>query len=87
MNYAWHDIVGNIGVLLVLGAYLLLQLGRWSPQSLSFSIVNGTGAGLILVSLTQEFNLSAFIVEAAWLLISLVGIVRVLVGGRRRAPG
>ncbi|MGB5344668.1 MAG: hypothetical protein WBN23_00750 [Woeseia sp.] len=74
MSYRWHDLVGNIGVLLVLASYLLLQLGRLSPASLGFSVVNGLGALFILVTLFFEFNLSAFVVEAAWFLISLFGI-------------
>jgi len=76
MNYGWHDVLGNIGVLLILLSYLLLQLGRARPDSLGFSLANATGALCILVSLTQEFNLSAFLMEATWLAVSLYGIAR-----------
>ncbi|MGB5354600.1 MAG: hypothetical protein WBN32_13385 [Woeseia sp.] len=78
MNYSWHDVIGNIGVLLILAGYLFLQLGKLHPASLQFSLVNGLGAFLILFSLWFEFNLSAFVVEAAWLLISIFGIARYL---------
>lgn len=78
MNYSWHDVIGNIGVLLILAGYLFLQLGKLNPASLQFSLVNGLGAFLILFSLWFEFNLSAFVVEAAWLLISIFGVVRYL---------
>lgn len=78
MSYSWHDLVGNIGVLLILGSYLMLQLGKANPLSLSYSVVNGLGAVFILVTLWFEFNLSAFVVEAAWLLISLLGIWKCL---------
>jgi hypothetical protein len=74
MEYLWHDLLGNIGVILVLGAYLLLQLGRLRPEQLVFSFANGLGAALILVSLSVDFNMSAFIIEAAWLVISVAGI-------------
>lgn len=76
MSYSWHDFVGNIGVLLIMVTYLLLQLERMQAASLKYSVANGLGAFLIVVSLMFEFNLSAFVVEAAWFLISLFGVVR-----------
>jgi hypothetical protein len=73
MEYAWHDFIGNIGVVLVLGTYLLLQLGRMNAQTLAYSALNGLGAVFILVSLVVDFNMSSFIIEVAWLLISVMG--------------
>ncbi|HEY5646986.1 MAG TPA: hypothetical protein VIS76_13635 [Pseudomonadales bacterium] len=84
MSYEWHDLVGNAGVVCILGTYLLLQLGRMSPAMLSFSLVNGLGAMLILVSLSIDFNLSSFIIEIVWLAISAIGVWRSL---RERVPG
>jgi len=75
MGYTWYDFVGNVGVFLLLAAYLLLQLNKLSSNQISYSILNGLGAILIIVSLIFEFNLSAFAIEFFWLLISLVGIV------------
>jgi len=75
MGYTWYDFVGNVGVFLLLAAYLLLQLNKLSSNQISYSILNGLGAILIIVSLVFEFNLSAFAIEFFWLLISLVGIV------------
>jgi hypothetical protein len=83
MNYQWYDVVGNIGVLIILGCYLLLQLNKLASSELSFSVFNGLGALLILISLTYEFNLSAFIIELFWLLISLFGVTTYLL--KRRA--
>ena len=78
MDYGWHDLVGNIGVVCVLATYLLLQLGRLNVQSLWYSLINGLGAILIMVSLWIDFNLSSFIIEVAWLLISLLGVYNFL---------
>ena len=83
MNYQWYDVIGNIGVLIILGCYLLLQLNKLASSELSFSVFNGLGALLILISLTYEFNLSAFIIELFWLLISLFGVTTYLL--KRRA--
>lgn len=74
MSLAWHDLVGTAGVLLIVGTYLLLQVGRLTSQMLSFSVSNALGAALILVSLTRAFNLPAFLIESVWLLISFYGI-------------
>lgn len=82
MSYEWYDVVGNVGVCMILGCYLLLQLDRLESSGLTFSILNGIGALLILISLAYEFNKSAFIVELFWLLISLFGIVRYLMSKR-----
>ncbi len=76
MTYTWADAVGNLGVLLVLGAYLGLQLGRLDSQGPTYSIANAVGAALLLVSLTVNFNLSSVIIEIFWLAISLVGVWR-----------
>lgn len=82
MSYAWYDLVGNVGVALIVGSYLLLQLGRLAPTGLRYSLLNAAGAGLVLVSLWWDFNLSAFVIEAFWVGISGVGIVRA--SGRTR---
>lgn len=85
MSIGWHDVVGTIGVLILLATYLALQLNRLNSSALSYSVWNGIGAALILVSLTQAFNLSAFLIESSWLLISLVGAVSAI-RGRRGDP-
>lgn len=72
----WHDIIGTAGAAMILVSYFLLQMERLSGTDLAYSAINGVGAALILVSLSVEFNLSAFIVEAFWLAISLLGVVR-----------
>jgi hypothetical protein len=74
MGYEWHDFIGNIGVVLVLGTYLMLQLGRMNAQTVAYSALNGLGAIFILVSLLVDFNISSFIIEIAWLLISAMGL-------------
>ncbi len=76
MNYGWNDLAGNVGVALIVVTYLLLQLGRLRGTDLSYSALNALGASLVIVSLLYDFNLSAFMMEAFWVLISLIGIVK-----------
>jgi len=76
MSYGWHDLVGNLGVMLVLGTYLLVQMERMDLRHPGYSICNALGAMLIIVSLFYNFNLSSLVIEIVWLLISLYGLYR-----------
>ena len=77
MTYSIYDMLGNIGVLLIILTYFLLQIRKLSSESLLYSALNVLGASLIIVSLLFDFNLSAFIVESFWVIISLIGIGKV----------
>jgi hypothetical protein len=78
MDITLFDILGTAGVAMIIITYVLLQTGRLQSTQLSYSLLNAAGAALILISLYYSFNLSAFIVEAFWLIISVYGIVRSL---------
>jgi hypothetical protein len=77
-NLIWFDLAGFVGVLLIVVAYLFLQLDKLPSSSPSYSLLNASGALLIIVSLIFKFNLSAFIVETFWFLISLFGLTKSL---------
>jgi len=70
------DIIGTIGVGLIIVSYMLLQLGKLKSVDLIYSIANLLGSLLIIFSLTFKFNFAAFIVEAFWVLISVYGIYK-----------
>jgi multidrug transporter EmrE-like cation transporter len=76
MKYGLLDLIGNIGVVVLMITYLMLQLNKLRSDGLAYSLLNAIGASLIVVSLLINFNLSAFIMEVFWVLISLVGIYR-----------
>jgi predicted membrane protein len=78
LDYSWFDLVGNIGVLLMVVAYLLLQLEKLSSSAVSYLLLNAAGAVLVIISLMFRFNFSAFLMEAFWLLISLYGLTKTL---------
>ena len=80
IHMQWPDALGLLGVVLILLAYFLLQAGRMGGHSLTYQLMNASGALLVLVSLLYAFNLSAFLMELAWLAVSIYGIVR----GRKR---
>jgi hypothetical protein len=73
------DIAGIVGVLLILIAYAGAQLGRLEPRRAPSLLLNFVGAGLILLSLMVRFNLAAFLMEAAWALVAIYGLIRLIV--------
>jgi hypothetical protein len=76
MSFAWYDIIGTIGVGVIVVTYFLLKLGRVKSDELIYSLLNGVGAALILISLYFDFNLPSVVVEAFWLVISVFGIIK-----------
>ncbi len=70
------DIGGVIGVALMLFAYAAGQLNRLEMTSLPALLMNLTGSALVLWSLSFKFNLSAALMEGAWFLVALYGLVR-----------
>lgn len=78
MQYAWYDILGTLGVAIIIVTYVLLQAEKVRSDSLHYSLLNAVGAALIIVSLYFNFNFPAFIVEFFWLLISLFGVGKYL---------
>lgn len=70
------DAGGIAGVLLVLAAYAGAQVDRLDPRRPPALLLNLAGSLLILLSMVHAFNLSAFLMEAAWALTALYGLVR-----------
>ena len=76
MKYGLLDLIGNIGVVVLMITYLMLQLNKLRSEGLAYSVLNAAGAAMIVMSLVVNFNLSALLMEVFWVLISLVGIYR-----------
>lgn len=70
------DLAGVAGVVLILAAYAGATTGRLDPERATALILNLVGASLILLSLAYDFNLSAVLMEGAWALVALIGLVR-----------
>jgi len=76
MNYGLIDLLGLIGVAMIVVTYLMLQLDKLRSTDLAYSVLNALGASLIVASLIVDFNLSALLMEVFWVLISFIGIGR-----------
>jgi len=87
MNYAWYDIVGTLGVAIILVAYVLLQLGKLRSEHPAFSLMNALGAAMILASLYYDFNFASFLMEFFWLVVSLFGVAKYFVRSNNEVAG
>lgn len=76
------NVGGVIGVLLVLLAYAGIHFDWFDPKRAPALLMNLFGSVLILASMLYAFNLSAFLMEAAWAAMALLGLVRLAL--RRR---
>ena len=85
MPYSLSDFAGNVGVAVIVIAYLLLQADKLRSRDLSYSLMNCVGALLIVISLLYRFNLSAFLVEVFWFVISIYGLIKFAVRSRAGA--
>lgn len=69
--------VGIAGVIILLIAYFAISTGKMSANTISYHFFNGIAGLMLLFSLYFEWNTPAVIMESLWVLISLIGMVRV----------
>ena len=78
--------VSILGALAILGAYAADQLGWVNPSRLSYSVANFVGAGVLTFVAVVDEQIGFIVLQGAWTLVSLWGIVRNLrSGGETRA--
>lgn len=73
--YQW---IGFVGALFILWAYLILQIGKCTIDSLSYQLHNLIGAILLIISLMVHFNFGSFVIEVFWIGITLYGIYKII---------
>jgi len=76
--FDFFDFLGFCGVALQLGAYARVQLRREFAKHLSYSVMNFLGAGFLVISLLNKWNMASFTGNMIWVLISVYGIYRCL---------
>jgi len=85
LDLAAHDLIGSLGVGLIVFFYFLLQIDRVKSTELMYSLANLVGSLMILYSLYWNFNFASVLIEVFWLLISVIGLVRWHLARRRAA--
>jgi hypothetical protein len=73
------DAMGALGLLLYLGSYLALQLGLIRGDDWVFPTFILAAALSMILSLTARFNPYSMMVEVAWAVISVIGLIRLYI--------
>jgi hypothetical protein len=73
-----YDLIGLVGVSCSVYCYGRVQWQRDYAKRLSFSALNLLASALLLISLLNKWNLSSFVINAIWGVISLYGVYRCL---------
>ncbi len=78
MTFPWYDLAGYLGVALVLLAFLLLQAHKLRGNGLIYQLMNVIGAIGVILSLSfgqGPINWPAFLMQLAWIVIGVFGMV------------
>jgi hypothetical protein len=83
MNY--NDIIGSLGVGLILLAYFLNTFSFIPKEGKGFFVLNIAGAGLACYASLLINYLPFVVLEGVWLLVSLAGLIRYMIK-KKNAP-
>jgi hypothetical protein len=75
-DYTWSDLVGNIGVVILLVTYYLNVAGKISSKSWQYNLANLIVAVLLGINLYYKPNISSIIIEIVWFVIAAYGLIR-----------
>lgn len=70
-------IIGLLGMACIVIAYYLIERGRLHRDDEKYYYLNLIGAALLEISLVINFNLGSFVIEIFWMIISIVGLIRI----------
>jgi hypothetical protein len=73
----WTQIVG---ALLILTGFILSQINLLDPRSYPYLLLNLIGAAILVVLAWQDQRWGFVLLEGAWTLVALVGLVLRLLG-------
>ncbi len=83
MTFDWANLIGLVGSVIFIAAFAYANAAK-QLDKLWFNLANLIGAMLLLWSLSVHFNLAAFVLETAWAVIALIGLVSAI---RQRRGG
>ena len=73
------SVLGVLALVLYIGGYLALQLGLIRGDGWQFPAINLVAAFMMISSLLRQFNPYSLTMEVAWVVISIVGLVRLYI--------
>lgn len=76
MDVTIWSAAGLAGVGFYLAAYGALQFGLIRGSSVTYTVLNLIAASLVLISLSEAFNLSSMLIQVSWIILSIIGLAR-----------
>jgi len=70
------NVVGWIGMALLIGAYALVTTGRITGPSLTFQMMNLVGGGALMVNSAYYGAWPSAVLNMVWVVIGVVGLAR-----------
>lgn len=74
------DLIGSIGVAILLAAFLLGLIGRLSVRGRPYLVMNAIGAGLAGLSSWMIGFMPFVILEGTWCLVAVISLLRLFSG-------
>lgn len=72
-----HEVIGWIGMFLILCAYAGVSLGFMSADILMYQVINGIGAGALLYSAYKTSSYPLMGLNIAWLIIAIIALLKI----------
>lgn len=76
MNIQFQDLVGTVGVGLILVAYLFQTMGWLTHRQRTFFLLNTIGAGLACYASWLILYWPFVVLEGTWFLVSAIALIR-----------
>jgi len=71
--------IGWYGTIAILTAYALLNFSIISANSLSYQILNGTGALAIVYHSFKKKDYQPGVLNVMWFILAMIGIIRIII--------
>ena len=81
-----ESFVELVGAVLILSAFVLVQMGRMDPASLIYLVLNLAGSGTLAVVAAIDGDVGFLLLEGVWAAVSAYGVARLLFGTGRPTP-
>ena len=70
------QVIQLVGAVMVLAAFIAVQVGRMAPQARSYLVLNLLGSVLLLVTAVADGDAGFILLEAVWAGAAAYGLVR-----------
>jgi len=74
----WTEYVGWYGVLAILAAYTLLNLGQLATQSATYQLLNLTGSLALIINCFIKKDTEPLFLNIVWCIVAAISLLRLL---------